>query len=58
MFNIRDVKLDSGEKAGQWIRFSKIFNSGNYVNVSLRLGTSKDFKGTCYWDELVLIEQK
>ncbi len=50
-------KLDAGEKAGQWVEVSKIFNSGEHAEIALRLTTSKNFSGTCFWDDLALVEQ-
>ena len=50
-------KLEAGEKAGEWVQFSGTLSSGENDNVSLRIGTSEDFKGTCYWDNVVLVER-
>lgn len=51
-------RLNAEEKAGQWVPFTVIFNSEKNDSISLRIGTSEDFKGTCYWDDVVIIEQK
>jgi hypothetical protein len=52
------LKLNAGEKAGQWVPMVGTFNSGDNDSISLRIGTSEDFKGSCYWDGITLIEQK
>jgi hypothetical protein len=50
-------KLDAGKKAGQWVPMVGTFNSGNNESITIRIGTSEDFKGACYWDDIILIEQ-
>ncbi|MEI6892646.1 MAG: family 43 glycosylhydrolase [Pontiella sp.] len=51
-------ELDAAEKAGEWVRFSETFNSGKQNSISISCSTSKDFKGTCCWDGVAMIEQK
>lgn len=50
-------RLSADKSKGQWIEFSGEFNSGDATQVPLRCATSKDFDGTCYWDNVVLMEK-
>jgi isoaspartyl peptidase/L-asparaginase-like protein (Ntn-hydrolase superfamily) len=47
-------ELDANRKAGEWLEFKGFFNSGESSNVNLRCTSTADFKGTCYWDNVVL----
>jgi hypothetical protein len=47
-------ELDANSKAGEWLEFKGFFNSGESSNVNLRCTCTADFKGTCYWDNVML----
>lgn len=44
------------KQAGQWIRKTGTFSSGENDSVTLRCYTSGEFSGTCYWDAVCLKE--
>ncbi|WPR73167.1 carbohydrate binding domain-containing protein [Flavobacterium sp. NG2] len=48
-------ELDATAKAGEWVEFKGVFNSGDASKVQLRCLTSSDFNGTCFWDDIQLI---
>ncbi|WP_372772905.1 family 43 glycosylhydrolase [Mangrovibacterium sp.] len=50
-------ELDADAKAGEWLVFKGIFNSGESAEVTLRCTISPDFDGVCYWDDVVLKEK-
>uniref|UniRef100_UPI004047D559 family 43 glycosylhydrolase n=1 Tax=Mariniflexile sp. TaxID=1979402 RepID=UPI004047D559 len=47
-------ELDSNTKADKWLEFKGVFNSGDMSKIELRCLISDDFKGTAYWDDVVL----
>lgn len=47
-------ELDASEHADDWVEFTGIFNSGESKEVTLRCIASSDFKGECYWDNVIL----
>ena len=64
LFDIKDAfeetckfELDANKNVGEWVEFKGDFNSGDLSNIQLRCSTSPDFKGTCYWDNVVLKEK-
>ncbi|MDF7809243.1 family 43 glycosylhydrolase [Pontiellaceae bacterium B12219] len=49
-------ELDAAGSAGQWVEFSGVFYSEELESLTLSLGTTSDFDGTCYWDAIFLSE--
>ncbi|MDO6802017.1 family 43 glycosylhydrolase [Wenyingzhuangia sp. 1_MG-2023] len=49
-----NFELDTNTKSDEWVEFTSVFNSGNLANLQLHCFTSPDFKGICYWDDVVL----
>ena len=50
-------ELDTSKKAGKWMKYKAVFNSGKQSLLNLRCITSSDFDGACYWDNVVLQEK-
>ena len=50
-------ELNANTRADEWHEFKGVFNSGDLSKIQLSCGTSPDFNGTCYWDNVVLKEK-
>ncbi|WP_158973939.1 family 43 glycosylhydrolase [Cellulophaga sp. L1A9] len=50
-------ELDATIKAGEWVEFKGVFNSGAISKLQLRCSTSTEFNGIGYWDNVVLKEK-
>ncbi|WP_082379445.1 family 43 glycosylhydrolase [Pseudalgibacter alginicilyticus] len=50
-------ELDANNRAGEWIEFNGVFNSGDSSTIDFSCTTSVDFNGACYWDNIVLREK-
>ena len=50
-------ELDASTKAGEWVAFTGVFNSKQFKNMKLSCSTSQDFKGVCYWDNIIIKEK-
>ena len=47
-------ELEASNKSDKWETYKGVFNSGNTKEIQLRCITSEDFKGSGYWDDVVL----
>lgn len=52
------LSLDPADQAGEWVQLSAVFNSGRQKNIAVQCKTSQQFKGSCYWDAVSLVEIK
>ncbi|WP_218017714.1 family 43 glycosylhydrolase [Formosa haliotis] len=47
-------ELEAAHASDKWVTYKGTFNSGSKTEVELRCLTSNDFKGTGYWDHVIL----
>ena len=50
-------ELNSNSKPNVWVTYSNVFNSGDITELQLRCGTSEDFDGVGFWDNVVVEQQ-
>lgn len=50
-------ELSASQATGDWVQFSATFNSGKHKTLTLRCGTSRNFKGSCGWDDIAVYQQ-